>query len=196
MTSLNNSNEKNMIDILIAESFKEIAKTKPIEKITIKEITDRAGVIRPTFYNHFQDKYQLLEWIVDNEIFLPVLDLVKNKKFENALMDMLYSFEEDKDFYMNAASLEGQNSFESILRNSIKKVVLIFLNQEELQNRIPYKWLTVEMLCDFYCEPLSYAVVDWIKSGMKTPKKDCVDGIIFVSTHSPVDVVMFDGKIL
>ena len=49
------------IDTLLAESFKELAKKHPIEKITIKEITDLAGVIRPTFYNHFQDKYELLE---------------------------------------------------------------------------------------------------------------------------------------
>ena len=44
---------KSAIDTLLAESFKELAKKHPIEKITIKEITDLAGVIRPTFYNHF-----------------------------------------------------------------------------------------------------------------------------------------------
>ena len=54
---------KSAIDTLLAESFKELALKQPIEKITIKEITDKAGVIRPTFYNHFQDKYDLLEWI-------------------------------------------------------------------------------------------------------------------------------------
>ena len=41
---------KSAIDTLLAESFKELAKKHPIEKITIKEITDLAGVIRPTFY--------------------------------------------------------------------------------------------------------------------------------------------------
>ena len=51
---------KNDVDILLAKSFKELAVHCPIEKITIKEITDGAGVIRPTFYNHFQDKYELL----------------------------------------------------------------------------------------------------------------------------------------
>ncbi len=50
---------KSAIDTLLAESFKELALKHPIEKITIKEITDKAGVIRPTFYNHFQDKYGL-----------------------------------------------------------------------------------------------------------------------------------------
>ena len=55
---------KSTVDILLAESFKELVYKRPIEKITIKEITDKAGVIRPTFYNHFQDKYELLEWII------------------------------------------------------------------------------------------------------------------------------------
>ena len=59
---------KNAVDTLLAESFKELTLKQPIEKITIKEITDKAGVIRPTFYNHFQDKYELLEWIIMSQI--------------------------------------------------------------------------------------------------------------------------------
>ena len=52
---------KNAIDLVLAESLIELSAKKPIDKITIKEITDKAGVIRPTFYNHFQDKYELIE---------------------------------------------------------------------------------------------------------------------------------------
>ena len=48
--------QKKEVKTLLAESFKELALEKPVEKITIKEITDRAGVIRVTLYNHFQDK--------------------------------------------------------------------------------------------------------------------------------------------
>ncbi len=48
---------KGAVDTLLAESLKELALCRPVEKITIKEITDKAGVIRPTFYHQFQDKY-------------------------------------------------------------------------------------------------------------------------------------------
>lgn len=41
-------------DELLARSFKELLCKLPMEKITIKDITDKAGVIRPTFYNHFR----------------------------------------------------------------------------------------------------------------------------------------------
>ena len=60
---------KTDINQLLADSLKEIAGSHPVEKITIKEITDKAGVIRPTFYNHFQDKFELIEWIMRTECF-------------------------------------------------------------------------------------------------------------------------------
>ena len=56
-----NTQSKTDVDQMLAESFKDLALRMPIDKITIKQITDGAGVIRPTFYNHFQDKYELLE---------------------------------------------------------------------------------------------------------------------------------------
>ena len=72
---------KNGIDVILAESLKELSKTRPIEKITIKEITDKAGVIRPTFYNHFQDKYELLEWIVREDSMESAMPLFDNGLF-------------------------------------------------------------------------------------------------------------------
>ena len=44
---------KDLTKSLIAESFKELMMKYPFEKITIKMITDHCGIIRPTFYNHF-----------------------------------------------------------------------------------------------------------------------------------------------
>ena len=69
------------IDLLLSESFKELALKKPIEKITIKEITGSAGVIRPTFYNHFRDKYELMEWIVREELMQPMLSIMQKGQY-------------------------------------------------------------------------------------------------------------------
>ena len=109
-----NNQSQNAIDIVLAESLKELSKTKPIEKITIKEITDKAGVIRPTFYNHFQDKYELLEWITVNELFAPVDPLFSNGMLKEGVTFILTTMEREKEFYKRAAQLEGQNSFNEI----------------------------------------------------------------------------------
>ena len=94
---------KSAIDTLLAESFKELALKQPIEKITIKEITDKAGVIRPTFYNHFQDKYDLLEWIIDKELLEPVEPLIQNGMINEALVLLFSGIEREKEFYRRQA---------------------------------------------------------------------------------------------
>ena len=47
---------------LLAESFRELAQTKSVDKITIQDITDNCGYSPATFYRHFKDKYDLIAW--------------------------------------------------------------------------------------------------------------------------------------
>ena len=81
---------KTDINQLLADSLKEIAGSHPVEKITIKEITDKAGVIRPTFYNHFQDKFELIEWIMRTELLEPIGPLLKTGMITEAMV-LLFS---------------------------------------------------------------------------------------------------------
>lgn len=43
-------------------SLKRLLLQKPLTKITIADITEDCGVSRMTFYYHFQDIYDLVEW--------------------------------------------------------------------------------------------------------------------------------------
>ena len=82
----------------MAQSLKKILVVKELDKITITDITNDCGINRQTFYYHFKDIYDLLEWIFANEVvekiekettietwqdnFKYVLDyMLKNKKF-------------------------------------------------------------------------------------------------------------------
>lgn len=51
-----------------ADALKEIVKTKPLEKIFVKDITNYCGVSKNTFYYHFQDKYELLHRIFVQDV--------------------------------------------------------------------------------------------------------------------------------
>lgn len=53
---------------ILAESFKELAVIRDIEKITIKEITDNCGYSPATFYRQFKDKYDLIAWDYAKEV--------------------------------------------------------------------------------------------------------------------------------
>lgn len=81
-----------------ASSLKKMLAKRPLEKIRVIDITEDCGVNRQTFYYHFKDIYDLLEWIFANEVvkkiekettiknwqenFKYVLDyMLENKKF-------------------------------------------------------------------------------------------------------------------
>ena len=51
----------------LAASLKKLLAQKPLSKITIADITEDCGINRMTFYYHFQDIYDLIDWICQEE---------------------------------------------------------------------------------------------------------------------------------
>ena len=185
-----NTQGANEIDVLLAESFKKLARTRPIEKITIREITDEAGVIRPTFYNHFQDKYERLEWIIKRGLIDPIEPLLDNGMLKEALILPLTTMEKDKALYTRAVNLEGQNSFSETLKKAIAEMALSRLNRKKIDELLPYKdWLTAERVADYFSATLCYAVIEWVKDDMRVPMNELVDIFIYVASHSLTDII-------
>ena len=62
---------------------------KALDKITVKEIIEKAEVNRKTFYYYFPDIYGLLEWVISRECNKLVSEIQNNRDYENALNDVL-----------------------------------------------------------------------------------------------------------
>ena len=181
-----NNQSQNAIDIVLAESLKEL---KPIDKITIKEITDKAGVIRPTFYNHFQDKYELLEWITVNELFAPADPLLSNGMLKEGVTFILTTMEKEKDFYKRAAALEGQNSFNEIFNRCVANAVLKYIDVESLAAMADYSWLKKEIVAEFLAHSISWVTIQWIKRGMNVPVEELADVYVKIFRSPIIEVI-------
>lgn len=181
---------KSEVDGLLAKSFKELSLKQPIEKITIKEITDRAGVIRPTFYNHFQDKYELLEWIIRTELLEPFEPLIQNGMVNEALTLLFTRIEQEKEFYAKACRLEGQNSFKSIAEGCVEKVLLDNLRYFSTRGgRTKYAWLTPERIAEYYAQSMCYIVISWIQTGMTISAKELAEIYNYIIKRSMDDIL-------
>ena len=80
----------------LAAAAVSLLEERPLDKITVRDITDRCGLTRNTFYYHFQDIYDLLGYIFREEadatlekysvkgdwkeVFLDILSYLKMKK--------------------------------------------------------------------------------------------------------------------
>ncbi|MCH4039429.1 MAG: TetR/AcrR family transcriptional regulator C-terminal domain-containing protein [Eubacteriales bacterium] len=182
--------EKKDIEHELARSLKELAVREPFEKITIKQITDGAGVIRVTFYNHFQDKYDLLEWIVRTEILEPVRILINNKMFREALILIFSNLKKDQEFYEHVVKLEGQNSFEEISYKSIRNMLYSLYRDEGAAKRLEkHPWMTLDYVADYYANSMNFVVMYWIRSGMQASPEEMETIYEYIATRSMWDVL-------
>ncbi len=180
---------RNGTEIMLAESFKELVLRQPIEKITIKEITEKAGVIRPTFYNHFQDKYELLEWIIKTELLEPIRPLIENEMINEALLLLFINIEKEQRFYMQAVRLEGQNSFESIARNCVKGILLEIIDKNAEDKIRKFSYLTPNRVAEYYAQSMCSIVIVWMKSGMAVSARELAEIYDYMLKHSVAEVL-------
>ena len=115
--------KRELTKILLAESFKELLIKGSFDKITIKMITDQAGVIRPTFYNYFQDKYEVMEWLLETEVFQHIREMTEDGMEREAIYLLFRKMEKDRIYYQKAFEATGQNGFEEILEKKIRQLI-------------------------------------------------------------------------
>ena len=155
--------------ISLADSLKELMLRTSFEKITIQDITKNAGVIRPTFYKHFADKYALLEWIFTNEIIEPTIPLIEADMLKEAIDLMLRQIERNFKFYAKVARIEGQNSFEKIALEGFSKLFLeIFILKDTFATN-DFKPITPEILARYYANGLTFIIISWLSGDPAVP---------------------------
>lgn len=147
---------------LLIDSFKELMLDYPFQKITIKMITDGANVIRPTFYNHFRDKYEIFEVILDDELFNSLNDLVNINMTKEANKMIFTYFDQNRSFYEEAFKIRGQNAFRDILK---KRILDLFYYTLDSENKHPIEETSIlskDQLLRFAAMNMVSALEIWI----------------------------------
>lgn len=177
------------VDQLLMDSFKELVLQIPVEKITIKEITDKAGVIRPTFYNHFQDKYEVIERIISKEIIVPMAVLLENDMIIEAFTLLFSNIQKDGEYYKRLAKMEGQNSLQNITRRSVKEGLLQYIEKRlDLKNGT-IRLLTPIHLAEYYAQAVCFVIFAWIQADMTASPREMSELCEYLMSHSMVDAI-------
>ena len=187
--------DKRNIEQALADSLKALAVKMPFEKITIKQITDGAGVIRVTFYNHFQDKYDLLEWIVKKDIISPVKLLLANDMYREALLLMFTNMQKEKKFYMRVVDTEGQNSFSEIVVRNFDELLTEMLPGDDTYHP-QHVWLEPKQVAAYYAQSMSFVMIAWIRKGMPIGPDEMAKAYDYLASHSFWDTLNeLSGKV-
>ena len=81
-------------------SLKSLIKNKPLSKITISDIAEDCGISRMTFYYHFKDIYDLVEWSIMSDAQLSSEGNVVTDTWEDELITIFKMARLNKEFYL------------------------------------------------------------------------------------------------
>lgn len=148
----------------IAYTFKDLLKEKPFNKITINDISNRCDINRQTFYYHFQDIRDLVEWICISEVDNLLYKKEEYEKWEDKFLLIFNIMKEEKVFVKNiyhSVSVE-------VLRSNLYRLVYPII-YSEIVEKSKGKNLREEdkkFITDFYKYSFVSIVLDWIDKGM------------------------------
>lgn len=148
-------------------ALKQVMAVKPINKITVKDLVEICGVNRQTFYYHFDDVYDLLEWVFEEDAkrVLP-----KEIMYEHWRRDVMIFFEylyENKVFTLNVYNSNSRTYMLRFLKQRLQECIRGFAEI------VSEGWNIDRQDFDFVVEFYSHGVIglisQWMDMGMKLP---------------------------
>lgn len=156
----------------IQEAFWQLYCKKDIKKITVKEITDRAGYNRGTFYVYFKDVYDVLEQIEDS--LIP--DFHNEEKARMMVsegnMDMLIEFivnefNSQSKYLSVLLSDRGDPKFPNRYKENIKPLI-----KSRMKLNSDVDPLKLDFALEFFMSALFGALSHWYKLGQPISTKE------------------------
>ena len=150
--------------LTIAKALKDLARTKPLEKITVTEIIRLSNINRSTFYYNFIDKDAVIEFIYNHDF-----NRSASKRSSGFyIIDhqaIFKTIREDVSFYQQAVRINSPNNLRHILFGQIYSNIERFID-EQLKGR-QLSDSSRNFICRFYSVSHTDCIIQYINSGAK-----------------------------
>ena len=167
-----------------AAALKELMKKKPLNKITVKDLTEACEVNRKTFYYHFTDIYDLLKWMLEEEAINIVKQFDMLTDFRDAALFTL-NYIEDNEYILNCVyDAMGRDELKNFLYSDFMPIVERTVSEYEAEMGLKLGEIYKYFICIFYSEAIVGVMLDWIRKDKKVDKETAViymDAVLFSS---------------
>ncbi|MFD0898662.1 dihydroxyacetone kinase transcriptional activator DhaS [Loigolactobacillus binensis] len=152
----------------IATAFKTLMLTKAFKQISVTMIMQQAQLRRQTFYEYFQDKYDLLAWIFNTEAGTALEENLDFEHWTSSLLDLLNYLEDNRTFYRNALAISEQNSFDQYFLAHTKQLTDTVVRDLLKTKNIPLTGDYLNFLREYFSRAVVSVIVDWLQNGQPT----------------------------
>lgn len=157
----------------LEQSLKNLLLKKPLSKITISDLTEDCGMNRMTFYYHFKDIYDLVEWSCLTDAKRALDEKKTYDTWQQGFLQILEAVQANKPFIMNVYHCVHREQVEIYLRPLVEDLILNVVNEEAggLNVRDEDKTFIVQA----YSHIFIGIMLDWIKEDMKENPQEIVE---------------------
>lgn len=131
--------------MLLANTLKDLLKKKSFSKVTVTEIITLSKVNRNTFYYHFEDIYDLLRWLLEQEAINIVKDYDSKDEIDMAINFTLSYIEKNRSFLKNILFSVGEKDLRRFFSKDFREIIgnFIKIDEEELGIKIDDQYRNV-----------------------------------------------------
>lgn len=154
---------------VLANQLMVLLESKSFKKITVNDICEGALVSRSTFYLHFEDKYHLLRYCLEQELE-QWATASHDETTEDFMLFALDSILKKKKFFYNSLVSETDNELTGIFQSIFHR---FFIAQFEQKQKAGYKLPgPPSIVCAFYAGGIVCSTIQWIQTDFNIPKEE------------------------
>ena len=167
----------------LAAALKDLMAQKPIDKITIHDITERCGIRRQNFYYHFEDVYDLMRWMFQEEAVSLLRQHEGTLLWQEGLLQLFRYIEENKAVCLCALRSVGREHLKRFFETDIHAIIHRTVEQFGHEVGAISAGVTdsdVELVTHFYVVALTGMLESWLLGEIdRTPEElirsaDCI----------------------
>ena len=166
--------DSNITKKALANALKELMAEVSFRSISISDICGRCDMSRKSFYYHFKDKYDLVNWIFYVD-FIERMEWSSCRNEWDMLEALCSHFYRERLFYQNALQVEGQNSFREYFCGMLRPVLILLTQNLVEEGR------KKEFYIAFLCEGVLGELVYWLREGSKITPEEFVEDLHEIS---------------
>lgn len=157
----------------LEQSLKNLLLKKPLTKITVGDIADDCGINRMTFYYHFKDIYDLVEWSCLEDAKHALDEKKTYETWQQGLLQIFEAVEENKPFILNVYRCIHREEVEKYLQPLVDQLILGVINEET--GNMTIRDEDKQFIAQIYSYIFIGLMLDWIKDDMREDPQPLVD---------------------
>lgn len=178
----------------LVQALKQAMNCKPLSKVTVTELIHYCNINRNTFYYHFEDIYDLLKWMLDQEAIEVVkkINLITNT--EEAFRFVMKYLDDNQHILNCAYDSMGHEEMKRFLYRDFIGIMKNAINTGEKEMHLHVDEEFKSFLCDFYSEAITGMMITWIKKNQKDDREEVLENLLTVCRVSIPTLLQYQSQ--